>query len=329
MSATPESTNPDAYGRLDVTVREASFEAGKISPVTIILRNPFDVPVEVLEIQGPRSYHVHEIDKARPPSLTGADGDQLNGSSAIPKESFVQRFRRDLGRIRVAEISVGPITAHLPTADRSFNIEAEPNSEIVIDRDVSTYESVNVKALEGAKVHFTREEVPEGAPQPGAEPPDNINTFTIEPHCETVAYFEISTTGWLFFTPTRQSLSTLVRYRISGREKTQVTTSEFEVKPPLAAMVIGAIIGAVLGSVAKVLNSGGSLEWQPVLVAVGGSVVMSLIAAIALSRKTGTQGFITVEDFFGGFVIGALIGYGGSEYFEKAIVPPDVPNGAG
>ena len=48
---------------------------------------------------------------------------------------------------------------------------------------------------------------------------------------------------------------------------------------------------------------------------------MSLIATIALARKTGTQGFITVEDFFGGFVVGALIGYGGSEYFEKAIMP--------
>lgn len=48
---------------------------------------------------------------------------------------------------------------------------------------------------------------------------------------------------------------------------------------------------------------------------------MSLIAAIALSRKTSTQGFITIEDFFGAFVIGALIGYGGSEYFERAILP--------
>jgi F0F1-type ATP synthase assembly protein I len=52
---------------------------------------------------------------------------------------------------------------------------------------------------------------------------------------------------------------------------------------------------------------------------------MSLIATIALSRKTGTQGFITVEDFFGGFVVGALIGYGGSAYFERAIIPP-TPN---
>ncbi|GEM_PF-1711197 len=329
MVATTESTNPDAYGRLDVTVREASFEAGKISPVTIILRNPFDVPVEVIEIQGPRSYHLHEIDKARTPSLTGVDSDQFQGSSPAPKESFVRRLLRDIGKIQVAEISMGPITAHLPTAERSFNIKADPQSEIVIDRDVSTYESVNVKASEGAKVHFTRYEVEEDSPHLYSEQPDNKKTFIIEPHCETVAYFEISTTGWLFFTPSRQSLSTLVKYRIGGREKTQVTTSEFEVKPPLAAMVIGAIIGAVLGSLAKVLNSSGSLEWQPVLVAVGGSVVMSLIAAIALSRKTGTQGFITVEDFFGGFVIGALIGYGGSEYFEKTIVSPDIPKVSG
>lgn len=48
---------------------------------------------------------------------------------------------------------------------------------------------------------------------------------------------------------------------------------------------------------------------------------MSLIAAIALSCKTSTQGFITIEDSFGAFVIGALIGYGGSEYFERAILP--------
>ena len=53
---------------------------------------------------------------------------------------------------------------------------------------------------------------------------------------------------------------------------------------------------------------------------VGGSVLMRLIAAIALSRKTGTQGFITVEDFFGGFVVGSLIGYGGSEYFEQGLL---------
>jgi hypothetical protein len=46
---------------------------------------------------------------------------------------------------------------------------------------------------------------------------------------------------------------------------------------------------------------------------------MAIIATIALSRKTGAQGFITVEDFFGGFVVGVLISYEGSSYFEEII----------
>ena len=51
------------------------------------------------------------------------------------------------------------------------------------------------------------------------------------------------------------------------------------------------------------------------------AIVMSIIAAIMLSRKTGAQSFVTVEDFFGAFAIGALIGYGGAEYFQRAVLP--------
>ena len=89
-------------------------------------------------------------------------------------------------------------------------------------------------------------------------------------------------------------------------------------------MVIGAIIGAVRGGLAKSLNTPIDLSWPNMLIAIGGSVIMSVIATIALSRKSGAQGFITVEDSYGGFAIGALIGYGGAQYFEKAVMPrPD------
>jgi hypothetical protein len=46
---------------------------------------------------------------------------------------------------------------------------------------------------------------------------------------------------------------------------------------------------------------------------------MSIIAAIGLSRKSGNQGVVTVEDFYGGFLVGALIGYGGSAVFERTV----------
>ncbi len=146
--------------------------------------------------------------------------------------------------------------------------------------------------------------------------PIEKKSFLIEPHCEVVAYFFVSTTGWLFFTPTRKSLSTQIRYRVQGGERTEVATTEFEFKPPLSAAIIGASTGAILGSLARLFNNAPLTLSLTTMTAVGGSVLMSLIAAIALSRKTGTQGFITVEDFFGGFVVGSLIGYGGSEYFH-------------
>jgi hypothetical protein len=89
-------------------------------------------------------------------------------------------------------------------------------------------------------------------------------------------------------------------------------------------MIIGSIIGGSLGTLAKSLNILPLPSWQSLLVSIGASIVMSLIATISLSRKTGSQGFITVEDFFGGFVIGALIGYGGHDYFEKTIISHNV-----
>ena len=43
-------SNSKTYGRLDVTVPDETYEAGRISTVRILLRNPFDEPVEILEI---------------------------------------------------------------------------------------------------------------------------------------------------------------------------------------------------------------------------------------------------------------------------------------
>jgi hypothetical protein len=304
----------DVYGRLDVTVPEAVYEAGRVSTVTILLRNPFNEPVEILEIQGPRSSHLSEVVR----DVRASSRDNISTSKqAKRKSSWVRSFLGSLSRVLVTEVSVGGFSVEFPRLRSVLNISAKPNSETDIDTDLSNYEEVNISVDEGARVRFL--------PQVGLANSEEKKAITIEPHCEAVAYFEISTVGWLFFTPTRRSLNTLIKYRVNKKEKTQVVTSEFDVRPPLLSMVIGAILGSILGTLAKVLNKAQILEWQPIIVSLGAATVMSLIATIALSRKTGTQGFITVEDFFGGFVVGALIGYGGSAYFERAIIP-STPN---
>ena len=303
----------DIYCLLDVTVPEAVYEAGRVSTVAILLRNPFNKPVEILEVQGPRSSHLSEVIKGIQSDKVNEDSNEKNGRAAT---SWFNSFLNLLtAKIKVTEVRFGAITAEFPTSasNKQLNIRASGKSNIEIDTELDEYDEVNVRVADEATVKFS--------PKIRSLAIDERKSITIEPHCEAVAYFQITTVGWLFFTPTRKSLYTLVKYRVDGKEKTQVVTSEFDVRPPLLSMVIGSLFGSLLGTTAKVLNSSQTLEWQPILVSIGSSAVMSLIATIALSRKTGTQGFITVEDFFGGFVVGALIGYGGSTYFEKALIP--------
>ena len=300
----------DVYGHLDVTVPEAVYEAGKVSTVTVLLRNPFNEPVEIIEIQGPRSSHLSEVVRDARVLSTGTS---TTSKQVRRKSSLVKSLLGSLSKVLITEVSFGGLSVEFPKSRSVLNINAKSDSETDIDTDLTKYEQVNISVDKGAKVRFL--------PQKDVVNSEERKTITIEPHCETLAYLEISTVGWLFFTPTRRSLNTLIKYRVNNKEKTQIVASEFDVRPPLLSMVIGSVLGSILGTLAKVLNKAQALEWQPLTVSLGAATVMSLIATIALSRKTGTQGFITVEDFFGGFVVGALIGYGGSAYFERAIIP--------
>lgn len=146
----------------------------------------------------------------------------------------------------------------------------------------------------------------------------------LPPHSETVAYMNIGVRRWLFFRPQRIDLNVEIGYEVDRERRSQIAQAPVDIKPPLRSMVIGAITGAVLGVIARRLALKGELQWSQagaMALEVSGAAVMALIASVALARKSGTQGFITVEDFYGGFVLGVLIGYAGSEYFERAILP--------
>lgn len=299
-----------SLGRLDVIIPEQTFEAGKLGMVSIILKNPFDVPIEVMEIIGPRSTDLRES----PTQQVNFSGEKENKSKST--SSLFNTIGNTLKKFNVAGVSIGGISVEFPKPTRTININAKKNAKLRIDRDLEPFEDLNILAEEGAEVLI----YPPKSVQHGSK--DIIER--IEPHCDAVTYLSVSTNHWLLFKPTKFNLSTQVKYRIDGIEKTQVVTTSLDVKPPIKSMIIGTILGALLGSLAKLLQSASLFELKDVannIIAIGSATVMSLIATIALSRKTGTQAFITVEDFYGGFAVGALIGYGGSQYFEQAITP--------
>jgi hypothetical protein len=46
------------------------------------------------------------------------------------------------------------------------------------------------------------------------------------------------------------------------------------------------------------------------------ATILAAIAIIFMVRKSDTQSFVSVEDFWGGVLIGFLVGYTGTEFFE-------------
>jgi hypothetical protein len=70
MNEPSAALNSDAspavsLGKLDVSIPEDGYEAGRVGTVRILIRNPFDVPVEIVDIQRPRSSHLCDEPRAR------------------------------------------------------------------------------------------------------------------------------------------------------------------------------------------------------------------------------------------------------------------------
>jgi hypothetical protein len=346
------STGPrygsDTRGKLQVLISDEGFEAGRLNTVRIVRSNPFDVPVEILDIEAPRSSYLGTSleEERRTVGRRPRDATE-HPPDAAPQSRQPGFFRRLVHSIgSVSEISFG-----LPTFSgtsvkfagpdaSSFTLNAEEGSDIVLDQPMSKFTSIRINAEKNAKLKLsdaTWQNIM--AEQGGKElalatigAPSSLSKNVIEPHCETVAYVPLITTGWMLFKPLRMNLTYLIRFTAGDNSRqvlTQVITSALDVRPPLRSIVIGSIFGSVLGASAKFAQLVGQsgtdafsflIDHTSVeITQIVASIIMGVIATVALSRKSGAQNFITVEDFFGGFVIGVLIGYQGTSYFENIL----------
>jgi len=104
-------------------------------------------------------------------------------------------------------------------------------------------------------------------------------------------------------------------------------TSSFatQVRAALWSVILGGVFGGIIGSVARSLQgAGGAVAFSgPRANSTIGALLLAAIlsgAAVVFSaRKSETQSFVTVEDFWGGLLVGFLIGYSGTAAFTKLI----------
>jgi hypothetical protein len=137
-----------------------------------------------------------------------------------------------------------------------------------------------------------------------------------------------------FFIPAKFKLQLTVIYGLEqppvddherdGRELYSNTTPfTVQVRAALWSVILGSVFGGVIGSIARSLQGeGGAVAFSgPHANSTIGALLLAAIlsgAAVLFSaRKSDTQSFVTVEDFWGGLLVGFLIGYSGTAAFAK------------
>lgn len=121
--------------------------------------------------------------------------------------------------------------------------------------------------------------------------------------------------------PTKLELHALIKYRIGSENKSQIIPIDLLVQPPVKAIVIGSTSGGILGYLTRqVTNIGINFnDLGAIGISIFGVMLMATISAIILSKREESKGFITLENFYGAFFVGTMIGYIGTEYFDKIL----------
>lgn len=153
----------------------------------------------------------------------------------------------------------------------------------------------------------------------------------LQPGSSDIQTIKLGTKWDLFFLPSKFKLNATVSYSFepAGLDKsptdsmalhTNATPFSLNVRAPLWYSIIGGALGSLLG------GSGRLLQDPPAGASIGSvasTLALVLILGIATiifsARKADTQTFVTVEDFWGGVLVGFLIGYSGTAAFQGVI----------
>lgn len=123
------------------------------------------------------------------------------------------------------------------------------------------------------------------------------------------------------------SSSTEEQEQYDAQEKifTNTAAHELSIRPSVYSLITGAGLGGMTGAVARLLQITPPAKWQTLSsidifassVTITVAVILSGIAVIFMARKSEAQSFVSVEDFWGRLLIGFLVGYTGTSFFEQ------------
>ena len=144
------------------------------------------------------------------------------------------------------------------------------------------------------------------------DPPPRL----LQPANSTSRVIAARTHHWLFFRPAVYQLTTEVEYSIGKLRCIDTYPSSLTVRAAVASNVIGALVGSVAG---WLVGQGAHLQTSFDVASLVVTAVSGAVAAVLLARRREAQSFVTVEDFWGAFVLGFLVGFSGPKLLQTLL----------
>lgn len=150
---------------------------------------------------------------------------------------------------------------------------------------------------------------------------------------KNTAYTEIFTlqagsTAGLHPRPDTYTIRCDVTYVFDGNIFHSSIEIDVSIFPSLSSMLVGTLVGAVLGTMLKELFSKTNLmkdfdtlgvpgTLAPMIPILFSNMILGFMIAVVLMRKKDVQPFLTIEDFWGGILVGFLTSYTSSQILEQ------------
>jgi hypothetical protein len=296
--------------KLSVSASSPQVTAKTDFSIFVIIQNPFDIPITIYNVQT----HI-------PVELVDVNALRLEQAATDAQQpSFIRRVAQVLMRelipgrfLRHTGIAIAVGTSFDPDQERDF---------VKMDTKVG---DVGMNAsIVGLQLVF-----PEN---PSAEELDRIFhriadyrkglvPVTLQPGDSVVRQFVLRTRRWLFFTPLAHAFQIQVDFSADGRDHAETISYQQSIRASLGAMAVGAGVGAVFGALLKNLNTVRGDDAVPIIRAILTAIVASIAIVIAFARKTSAQPIVSIEDFWGGALIGFGAGFFGFEQFIDVVKP--------
>lgn len=332
-------------GRLDLSVELSSPQvfSGSVFSIYLHVRNPFARPVWIRRVTTHLPADIYSLDeeddgheKSGKEPTRGRMGDYM--SQSLERLTKIERRLAELDARPLAD-DVGAEVARLTEAASEIHSRLRSSQEVMggsvirssgrafVRLEHATMPQLHIEATEESQVGVDM------APRSGEDvllrgslP---LNT-ALQPGSDNVWTITLATRKNPFFLPAAYKLNLSVLYTFdapSGDSSGTLATcsntapATVNIRSSLWSVMGGSVIGGVLGASARLLQQVNAPKTTfntasvvgPILLA----IVLSIAAAIFAARKSETQSFVSVEDFWGGALVGFLIGYSGTAAFES------------